>query len=429
MSTDRPPTNETTARPTPPPPAPGSNMLLQRGRDDLELYEDGKAVARELAWTKIYPEVARQIIQKCRRERVGKAKGPHEIGLAEIGCLALISDHANVEDGRLVIELTTSEIGELLGMDASSAKRMMGRLARYGLISHERETNQRGQMKRGLWVVHSASGVARFGLNRHSEPRLHLAPEVEAHLGGELAPEVENACSEPQVHDAPEAEDGQLMLADPASVVDMEPRTPGVGKTRSDHSAFPTPVDSTTSGETTPIRQEGVVVDQEDEDNNSIPEPDAVARMMRAIGVRSAMTVRLLTDKGEAACYRQVVWLKYRGAEDPAAMLVRAIQEDWDEPKELVERRRRDQEEARRRQDLLERERREQDEARRDAEIDRLVDELPEAEWLQVEREVVAELEAAGEMSASLISNEVLLRNIVRGHLRQKIVDQLDQAA
>jgi len=61
--------------------------------------------------------------------------------------------------------------------------------------------------------------------------------------------------------------------------------------------------------------------------------PD-LERALLEIGLNPAQIQSLCMRHPEAAIRRQVTWLPARGARNPAALLIRAIEQDWDEPKE-----------------------------------------------------------------------------------------------
>jgi len=55
---------------------------------------------------------------------------------------------------------------------------------------------------------------------------------------------------------------------------------------------------------------------------------------LAAVGLNPAQIDALARRFSEAAIQRQMRWLPARGARNPAALLIRAIEQDWSEPKE-----------------------------------------------------------------------------------------------
>lgn len=68
------------------------------------------------------------------------------------------------------------------------------------------------------------------------------------------------------------------------------------------------------------------------EDEND--EPDDLSQQLSAVGLNSAQITNLRRHFSLAEIRRQLKWLPARGARNPAALLIRAIEQDWDEPKE-----------------------------------------------------------------------------------------------
>jgi hypothetical protein len=57
---------------------------------------------------------------------------------------------------------------------------------------------------------------------------------------------------------------------------------------------------------------------------------------LAAIGLNPAQVASLRRRFSRAEIRRQLSWLPARGARNPAALLIRAIEQDWDEPKEAA---------------------------------------------------------------------------------------------
>ena len=63
---------------------------------------------------------------------------------------------------------------------------------------------------------------------------------------------------------------------------------------------------------------------------------DALKGRLTEVGLNSAQISRLANRFSEADVARQLDWLPARGARNPAALLIRAVEQQWDEPKELA---------------------------------------------------------------------------------------------
>ncbi len=62
------------------------------------------------------------------------------------------------------------------------------------------------------------------------------------------------------------------------------------------------------------------------------PEIDALLRRMEEVGVSRRAGIRLIEEAGPGEVRRQLEYLPFRGARDPAAMLVRSVKERWQPP-------------------------------------------------------------------------------------------------
>ena len=78
-------------------------------------------------------------------------------------------------------------------------------------------------------------------------------------------------------------------------------------------------------------RTRGIDEGEEEQHNN------VVASLIRE-GVKGSVALKLLGGYGEEACRRQLEWLPYRDARDPAAMLVESIKQGWGTPSEWTRR-------------------------------------------------------------------------------------------
>jgi len=61
--------------------------------------------------------------------------------------------------------------------------------------------------------------------------------------------------------------------------------------------------------------------------------PGGLTNQLVAVGLNPSQIDMLGRRFPEAAIRRQLEWLPARGARNPAALLIRAIEQDWDEPK------------------------------------------------------------------------------------------------
>jgi hypothetical protein len=65
-----------------------------------------------------------------------------------------------------------------------------------------------------------------------------------------------------------------------------------------------------------------------------LPPPDGLRAELEAAGLRPEQADRLLAAYPAERLRRQLGWLPRRAARNPAAFLVKAVEGDWDEPKE-----------------------------------------------------------------------------------------------
>lgn len=61
-----------------------------------------------------------------------------------------------------------------------------------------------------------------------------------------------------------------------------------------------------------------------------------LVRRLNSVGLNSGQIARLAEHHPEGKVQRQLDWLPARGARNPAALLIRAIEQNWDEPKEVA---------------------------------------------------------------------------------------------
>ena len=69
--------------------------------------------------------------------------------------------------------------------------------------------------------------------------------------------------------------------------------------------------------------------------SESSREQERLAARLASLGVTKRAATQLVTKYGAEACLRQCEWLPHRQARDPAAVLVKAIQEQWAAPAAL----------------------------------------------------------------------------------------------
>lgn|GEM_PF-4563040 len=63
------------------------------------------------------------------------------------------------------------------------------------------------------------------------------------------------------------------------------------------------------------------------------PSREDLASRLRALGVSKAMAARLVRTNAVPAIVRQLDWLPFRSVQEPARSIVRAIRDDWAEPR------------------------------------------------------------------------------------------------
>jgi hypothetical protein len=62
----------------------------------------------------------------------------------------------------------------------------------------------------------------------------------------------------------------------------------------------------------------------------------ALVHRLKEVGLNPAQIDRLAGRHSEAEVSQQLDWLPARGARNPAALLIRAVEQQWEQPKELA---------------------------------------------------------------------------------------------
>gem|GEM_PF-4819886 len=103
------------------------------------------------------------------------------------------------------------------------------------------------------------------------------------------------------------------------------------GEVRNARGYFMAALERDWTEQTAPTADRNSQTDAGSEYLTSIPNaPDLVAALTR-VGVTPEAAARLVRDNPDGV-RRQLLWLPHRKARDPAALLVRAVTEDWPEP-------------------------------------------------------------------------------------------------
>lgn len=439
MSSDRPPTDETTARLVPPPP-PRSNVVFARGTEEVEVTVDGQWIPREREFIKVYPDLAREVRKT--------------VGVPEFDTLLFISRFAKNEGGRLVIQKTAAELADEVGKHRSTVLAHLKELQAHGYVAWEQERLGKGSFSKGRWVVHWTSGIDRFNVN--------VAP-VAPDRGDTENPRISPQSGYPtsvspdrsQANPTPVGTTSISPQSDiPTPVSGLRPPEPaatGAGESRlrldgdepnlAESAPWPRSQEQPTPAVTGPgeLRlqtEEGVDDEKSRRDiNNSDalqPLEQLAVQGLRANGVSPRKIEELLTEPGAEECVRQLAAINYRieaaertGApiRSRAGYLIRAIEETWSDPPEIVER-----------QQALEQERlRQAEEAaeiaeealrlERERQLDEALARLDPDEAKALEAEIVAKLTDPQGMYARLFQfDPSVLELIKRQELRERLL-------